>query len=445
MSDQFSNPTLNQEKIEKISPILVKAISKVLESNDDPLTTLKNELSLLKTPFKQKPVMLGKATLPDAALNDLWKSHPSVRNIVFVIGASDVICYEQSKKIATHLNFIHVSLSDITTAFLNSYNDSSMATSIKKLIQETGTCPIEITLFLLKQAIKLKLEDNPKGYIVEGFPSCLQDALEFEKQIQQCCFAIYYKVSFEQVKTQLEYHNEQVVGQLEQKLSLFNDTSASLIDHYKKMNKISIVAAEGHADAIFQSTLQHLVENVNYLGNSVILVGGPASGKGTISELMLKEMICCHISTGDLLRHEIKNETFIGLLLKDTISKGDLVPDDLIMNLLVGKIKQSKRFPLIILDGFPRTVDQAKLLSNYLDITKVVYLECKQETLVSRIVNRGKTSGRADDNESTAQNRISTFLKETVPVLEYYSDKLTTIDGEQSVEQVWLKVQQVFQ
>ena len=438
-------------KLEMLRPFLDELVGEMLEKDGDPWVIIKSILSqklgdqINDTPPLKPRKMLGYATLPDAAESELWKSHPAVRNIVFVVGASDSICYEQSALLSVDLKFVHIDVKDIVQKFLTSYSSGSLASAMVKIVQGGGELPLEITLYLLKESLKKELESNPKGFLIQGFPNSLEEAIQFEKQIQTVCYSVCFDVDFDNLKNALEYPNEDDVHVLKVKLQDFQDSVESFVSYFKKLNKISLIPAEGNAQAIFQVVKQQLVENVNFLGEAIILIGGPASGKGTISELMLNHHVSCHISTGDLLRHEINTESFIGLLLKETISHGDLVPDDIIMNLLIGKVADSKRFPILILDGFPRTVEQAKLLSNYLNISQVIYFKCEKETLVKRIVNRGKTSGRADDNEETAQNRITTFFSETLPVLDYYNqrDLVVEINAEESVEEVWAAVQNV--
>eukprot|EP00835_Amoeboradix_gromovi_P005438 NODE_509_length_7455_cov_0.403208.p3 type:complete len:446 gc:universal NODE_509_length_7455_cov_0.403208:1501-164(-) len=432
---------------QEVYDFLTEIVTETVLRKQEPWNVLKSllakKMDLETTISPLKPLMLGNATLPDFAESELWKSHPSMQNMVFVNGASEAICHAQSKLLSDQLNFGHICLKEVTQKFLNSYSSNEMVSAMVRIFKTDGVLPIEVTLYLLKAELKKQLETNPKGFLIEGFPSRLEEALEFEKQIQKSRHCILFDVDFNNLVSVLEYPNSLEVEKLALNLGDYQQEIESFVNHFLKLDKLSIIPADGNAQAIHQLASQQLVENLNFIGKSLILIGGPASGKGTISDLMLENMICCHISTGDLLRREIQNESFVGLLLKESISKGDLVPDDIIMNLLVGKIAQNKRFPIIILDGFPRTVDQAKLLSQYLDVSKVLYLKCKKETLAERIVNRGKTSGRQDDNEVTAKHRIATFLSETLPVLDYYKQRnlLVELNGELSVEKVWHAVQ----
>eukprot|EP00834_Sanchytrium_tribonematis_P006605 NODE_502_length_6703_cov_1.353574.p1 type:complete len:444 gc:universal NODE_502_length_6703_cov_1.353574:4859-3528(-) len=429
-----------------LRPFLTEFLTNVIENDDkNPLETLKvliEKEKLGSSPLKSKKSMLGRATLPDTADSELWKSHPAIKNIVFVLGSNHLLCSEQCTLLANDFKFEIIDTKLVIQKFISTHSSDSLASAMQSIAKNGSTLPPEIMLYLVKAELVKALENNPKGFFIQGYPLDLVDAVEFEKQVQKCCFAINFSLEFSSVQSTLEYPDISQADSIKSEIFKFQTRIEPVLSYFKKFDKFAQINSEGNAESIFQLTRQVLVEKLNFLGNTIILSGGPASGKGTMSDLIMKNHVCCHISTGDLLREEIKKESFIGLLLKESIARGDLVPDDLIMNLLLGKVNQCKRFPLIILDGFPRTVEQAKLLSGYLDISKVLYFKCAKETLVKRILNRGLTSGRADDNENTANHRIETFLKETMPVLDYYSEKnlVFQIDAEAGVEEVWERV-----
>lgn len=179
---------------------------------------------------------------------------------------------------------------------------------------------------------------------------------------------------------------------------------------------------------------------------NLILFGPPGSGKGTQALNLVEKYQLLHISTGDLLRSEIKGQTPLGLEAKKYIDKGELVPDEVVIGMIsslldqnIGKVKG------FIFDGFPRTKAQAEALDKLLDfkntaISQVLALEVSEEEVVSRILNRGLTSGRSDDNDQNIiKNRFNVYLKETTAVAEHYKafDKFTSIPGEGSIEEVF--------
>ena len=159
---------------------------------------------------------------------------------------------------------------------------------------------------------------------------------------------------------------------------------------------------------------------------NLILFGPPGSGKGTQAKNLVRRYNLLHISTGDLFRYEMGNDTPLGKKAKSYIEKGQLVPDEVTIGMLKNKVDANPDVKGYIFDGFPRTVAQAEALDKLLKgkkltITKLLSLDVGDEELVVRLLERGKTSGRADDNdESIIRNRIKVYKSETTPVFDFY-------------------------
>ena len=160
---------------------------------------------------------------------------------------------------------------------------------------------------------------------------------------------------------------------------------------------------------------------------NLILFGPPGSGKGTQAAHLVDAFQLLHISTGDLFRYEIGNNTELGLLAKSYMAKGELVPDEVTIGMLKNKVNANPDVTGYIFDGFPRTVAQAEALDIFLKekeemISALLSLDVDDEELVKRLLKRGETSGRADDNdESIIRNRIDVYKSETTPVFDYYA------------------------
>lgn len=181
---------------------------------------------------------------------------------------------------------------------------------------------------------------------------------------------------------------------------------------------------------------------------NIVIFGPPGSGKGTQSENLIKKYELEHISTGDLLRHEIETNTQLGALAKKHMDKGELVPDEVIIGMIdsfldknIGKVKG------VIFDGFPRTVAQAEalksLLSSYkADVSVMLNLEVPDAELLTRLIERGKTSGRSDDNEETIKKRISVYNAQTKPVIDFYKKdgKLANIKGVGAIDAIFAEI-----
>ncbi|MDV6168283.1 adenylate kinase [Flavobacterium sp. DG1-102-2] len=159
---------------------------------------------------------------------------------------------------------------------------------------------------------------------------------------------------------------------------------------------------------------------------NIVLFGKPGAGKGTQAEFLKTKYSLTHISTGDIFRYNIKNETPLGLEAKSYINKGELVPDALTIKMLQDEIEKNPDTKGFLFDGFPRTTDQADALDAFLKtkgwgVTATVALEADDEVLVARLLERGKTSGRADDQDETLiRNRYQEYNEKTAPLIEYY-------------------------
>ena len=177
---------------------------------------------------------------------------------------------------------------------------------------------------------------------------------------------------------------------------------------------------------------------------NIVLFGPPGAGKGTQSERIIEKYGLVHLSTGDIFRANIKGETELGVLAKSFIDKGQLVPDEVTIDMLKAEVMKHENPKGFIFDGFPRTNAQASALDSFLsdfgtEITSMISLEVNEEELKERLANRAKTSGRPDDADpAVIQNRIDVYKNETAPVKEYYSaqSKWIKVDGLGSIEDI---------
>ncbi len=180
---------------------------------------------------------------------------------------------------------------------------------------------------------------------------------------------------------------------------------------------------------------------------NLILFGPPGSGKGTQAEKLKSHYQLLHISTGDIFRSEIKAQTPLGLEAKKYLDAGQLVPDDVTIRMLAAFVDAHSGSSTrgIIFDGFPRTLPQAHALDVFLQernlpVTRVLSLEVNEEELIRRIVKRGETSGRSDDqNPEMARKRLEVYHNQTAPLAEYYEtqNKFVSLHGEGSIEEIF--------
>ncbi len=162
---------------------------------------------------------------------------------------------------------------------------------------------------------------------------------------------------------------------------------------------------------------------------NIVIFGAPGSGKGTQSDLMIEKYGLGHISTGDVLRSEIKNETELGKTAKSFIDKGQLIPDELMIDILASVYDSfGKEHRGVIFDGFPRTIPQAEALKKMLNerghkIAAMIELDVPEDELMKRLIKRGQESGRSDDNAETIKKRLDVYHNQTAPLIEWYNNE----------------------
>lgn len=185
---------------------------------------------------------------------------------------------------------------------------------------------------------------------------------------------------------------------------------------------------------------------------NVALFGPPGAGKGTQSEKLIEKYKLFYISTGDLLRKEIAEESKLGLEAKNIIASGGLVPDEIIVQIIEKTITQNPESKGFLFDGFPRTYVQAYILEGLMirlntSLNCLISLEVDEDESVKRLLKRGKTSGRTDDNEQVIRNRLKEYYDKTLPVLQFYKDRGIhySINGANSIKKVHEEISKILQ
>lgn len=181
---------------------------------------------------------------------------------------------------------------------------------------------------------------------------------------------------------------------------------------------------------------------------NLVIFGAPGSGKGTQSEKLIDRYGLHHISTGEVLRSHIAKGTELGKIANSYISKGHLIPDDLMIDILADEFDNRPNDKGVIFDGFPRTIPQAQALRQLLEergtkVHAVVGLEVPEDELIERLINRGKVSGRSDDNPEAIKERLDVYHNQTSPLKDYYTNegKYHSIHGSGSVDEIFGRIE----
>ena len=201
--------------------------------------------------------------------------------------------------------------------------------------------------------------------------------------------------------------------------------------------------------AAFLSTLIVASEKAIASPKIIILLGAPGSGKGTVAVKLAQELKIPHISTGDILRENVKKETALGKEAKSFMDAGKLVPDNKVSEMLFQRISEPDAANGYILDGYPRTVSQAKELDTRLSGKTniiVIKLSANDDILIKRIVQRGLESKRSDDTAEVAKQRLKVYYDQTEPVIDYYKKKgiLQSVEADKKPEEVFAKIMEVY-
>lgn len=184
----------------------------------------------------------------------------------------------------------------------------------------------------------------------------------------------------------------------------------------------------------------------------IVLLGAPGSGKGTQAALLVEELKLPHISTGALLRSAVKAGTKLGIKAKAVLDRGELVSDDIMLELLEERLSQADSEAGFILDGYPRNLAQARALDELLSridqpVDEALQIDVDVEMVIARIARRAAEEGRSDDTEEVVRNRMKVYSDHTAPVVDYYANQglLSRILGEGTIEEVFQRIKGVLQ
>ncbi|KAJ3367789.1 adenylate kinase, partial [Kappamyces sp. JEL0680] len=356
-------------------------------------------------PYKRQildnPVLVKQqqAALPAIQTQEISMTSKAWKNIVFVLGGSGK--GTNCEKLAKEFQYAHLSAGDLLR------EEVAKSTPIGKEIDK-----------LMKE-----------GQIV---PTCSFETLE--------------RRLLERGKT--SGRSDDNIDTIKKRFVTFQEHSAPVIEYYQKRGKCTVIDSEQTVDQVYELARKVFQAPcpLNY-NNLVFVLGGPGAGKGTQCAKIVETYKYKHISTGDLLRREVENQTPVGLQVSSYLSNGKMAPMDIILYLLREEVAKNTDAVGILIDGFPRAMDQALEFERTIGAPRAIMsFHCPLDVLQERLLERGKTSGRSDDNVATITKRFQTFQEESMPVITYYSDigKCIKIMGTSDPETVFANLQKQF-
>ncbi|XP_019366086.1 PREDICTED: adenylate kinase isoenzyme 1 isoform X1 [Gavialis gangeticus] len=421
--------------------------------------------------------------------------------IIFVIGGPGSGKGTQSAKIAAHFGLICISVGEILRSQMLHHATSDRKWElIAQIIANGELAPPETTIEELKQQF-LKQQDA-RGFVVDGFPREIGQAFTFEEQIGSPDLVVFLACSSQRFRQRLEKRAleqgrlDDNPHAIERRVDTFKQNVPLIVKYYQEKGVVirfdadreeddifadisSVVQAqlypdgmdkagslpraeldspysasaegqqeeeegeEGQPEDLCPAPLRMATEKLKN-HKIIFVVGGPGSGKGTQCEKIVEKYGYTHLSTGDLLRAEVGSGSERGKKLSAIMEKGELVPLDTVLDMLrdamVAKADVSKGF---LIDGYPREVKQGEEFEKKIGPpTLLLYVDAGKDTMVKRLLKRGETSGRADDNEETIKMRLETYYKATEPVIAFYESRgiVRKLNAEGTVDDVFKQV-----
>ncbi|KAJ3265140.1 hypothetical protein HDU77_006371 [Chytriomyces hyalinus] len=364
-------------------------------------------------------------------------------NLIFVLGGPGSGKGTQCVRLAKEFRLTHLSTGDLLRAELDKGSD--IGKKCGDLMKEGKIVPMEIILGLLKNAIFANV-DTP-GFLIDGFPRAMDQAVEFEKTICPAKKVLFFNCPLDTLEQRLLERGktsgraDDNIETIRKRFKTFQEESLPVVGHFG--TRVLTIESTKSVDEVYASVKDSLISEgiVKPDPNLIFVLGGPGSGKGTQCVRLAKEFHLAHLSAGDLLRAELEKGSEIGKKCGDIMKEGKIVPMEIMLGLLKTAIFSNADAPGILVDGFPRAMDQAiEFERTICPAKKVLFFNCPLDTLEERLLERGKTSGRADDNIETIRKRFQTFQNESLPVVGHFGSRVLTIESTGSVDEVYAHV-----
>ncbi|XP_067876933.1 adenylate kinase isoenzyme 5-like isoform X2 [Heterodontus francisci] len=410
--------------------------------------------------------------------------------IILVIGGPASGKGTQSMKIAERYGFIYISVGELLREkMLHNASNNRKWGLIAKIITNGELAPQETTITEIKQ--QLMQHPDARGFVIDGFPREVSQAICFDDQICVPDLVIFLACANCRLRERLQKRAEEGRPDnnpkaIHRRLVTFKQNAVPLVQYYQEKSLIVTFDADREEEEVFEdiratvdgklipskqpaagpselnlcliadvssdteeqvrdsaSGEESLQEKLK-VTKIIFVIGGPGSGKGSQCVKMMEKYGFTHLSTGNLLRKEISNETERGNKIRKIMIDGGLVPLgttlEILKDAMLENLQETKGF---MIDGYPRTLKQAEAFDKSFTLPNIVLLiDCSPEVMKERLINRGQTSGRFDDNEVTIGKRVESYFIDSVPVVKHYESKglLKKIQGEGTEDDVFQNI-----
>lgn len=359
----------------------------------------------------------------------------------------------QSKKLLDKYNLTYISTGDILRSEIAA--GSELGLKAKTIIESGGLVNDELVVQIIEK--KIKENENARGILFDGFPRTVVQAYILDGLLLKLNTSLDMMISLDVPEKELvdrlllraktSGRTDDTLDVIKVRLQEYNEKTTPVAGYYEDQGKYHNINGVGSLDDIFDNIVELIEKNKSKEYTNIVLLGKPGVGKGTQGKLLADKHNLVYISTGKLLRQEIKNETEIGKIAKPYMDKGEIVPDEIPIKLIADKIKENPNADGFIFKGFPRTVIQAYILDGLLQrvnmkVSKMIELKLGTLHAIKRLSLRGKdpiTARPYDKSTDMIVNRLEQYNEKTEPVVDYYKkqDKYSKLSAYGTQEEVF--------
>jgi 5'-nucleotidase len=393
-------------------------------------------------------------------------SAPKDLSLVFVLGAPGSGKGTNCERISKEFGYKHLSTGDLLRDEVKS--GSELGKQLDEIMQTGALVPGEIVLKILRNAMTEGGTKPVSGrYLIDGYPRAPDQVVAFEAAICKPTFVLAFDAAEAVLEERLVNRGktsgraDDNVESIRKRFATFKAQSEPVISTYSAQGLVKSLNSERPVNEVYADVRPIFMDELRRMSGPaeptpaglslVFVLGGPGSGKGTNCERIAKDFSYKHLSSGDLLRDEVKSGSELGKQLNTIMQTGALVPGEIVLKILRNAMTEGGTKPIsgrFLIDGYPRALDQVVAFEAAIcKPSFVLAFDAAEAVLEERLVNRGKTSGRADDNVESIRKRFATFKAQSEPVIEVYNKEglVKSLNSERPVDEVYADVRPIFE